>query len=270
MIDEKEIKAWLDKIEEEEPEPEEPRGKRGPKDFVEIYCDDDLLVLDKRAGLSVIPERDPQAPSLKQEAELRYGHLLTVHRIDRGTSGLVLFARNDESHRELNRQFREREVKKGYLVIVEGEAPEETFTVDVPIADGPRGSSKPSADGRPSVTHFSVVERFRGYTYIRAEPETGRQHQIRVHAQLYGIPLLVDPRYGAREAFFLSSIKRRYRTGKGKEELPLCDHLTLHAEKLGFVHPVTGEPVAVSADPPRDFRAVVTQLRKLRPLRIDE
>lgn len=266
MIRQEEIDQWLERIEAEEArEAADAKQKKGKsKAFMEIAVDDHILVVDKSSGVPVIPERDQSVESLQDLVTERYGRVWTVHRIDKGTSGVVLFARNEEAHRELNRQFREREVEKEYLVLVEGEATE-GVDVDIPLGPATGNRMKPSASGKEAVTRFEVEERFRGFTLLRAFPTTGRQHQIRVHAGTIGLPLLVDPLYGQREEFLLSSIKRKYRD-YGREERPLIDRLTLHAAKLVITHPDSGERRTFEAEQPKDFRAVVNQLRKLRPI----
>jgi 23S rRNA-/tRNA-specific pseudouridylate synthase len=108
-----------------------------------------------------------------------------------------------------------------------------------------------------------VIERLPGMTLLHCFPLTGRQHQVRVHLQSIGLPLLVDPLYGNSSAFYLSSVKPNYRPSRRHEERPLIDRLTLHAEALSFTHPRTGEPVCVEAPLPKDFRATLTQLRRL-------
>ena len=273
MIRQEEIDQWLERFDAEDArEAADAKAKKGKsKEFTEIAVDDHIVVVDKTSGVSVIPERDQSVPSLQNLVTERYGRVWTVHRIDKGTSGVVLFARNEEAHRELNRQFRDREVEKEYLVLVEGEADfshgdkSEGVDVDIPLGPAPGNRMKPSASGKEAVTRFEVEERFRGFTLLRAFPTTGRQHQIRVHAGTIGLPLLVDPLYGQREEFLLSSIKRKYRD-YGREERPLIDRLTLHAAKLVITHPATGERMTFEAELPKDFRAVLNQLRKLRPI----
>jgi RluA family pseudouridine synthase len=265
MIRQEEIDQWLERIEADEAsETAEAKQRKGKiRWFTELAVDDHLLAVDKSSGISVIPERDQSAESLQHLITERYGRVWTVHRIDKGTSGVVLFARDEETHRELNRQFRDREVEKEYLVLVEGEAPEEGVDVDIPLGPAPGNRMKASAAGQEAVTRFEVEERFRGFTLLRAYPTTGRQHQIRVHAGAVGLPLLVDPLYGQRDSFLLSSIKRKYRD-YGREERPLIDRLTLHAARLVITDPGSEERLTFKAELPKDFRAALNQLRKLR------
>lgn len=267
MIDEKEIEEWLERIEAEAEEEEAGRPQKKRALYSVLYEDETLLVFDKAPGIATIPERHDDRDSLRALASKEFGRVWTVHRIDKETSGVVLFARTADAHRKLNEQFRERTTKKNYLVIVEGMMEEEEMEVDIPLATDPgrSGRIRPSAGGKEAITILKRRELFNGFTLIEAQPLTGRQHQIRVHCKAVGLPLLVDSLYGERDAFYLSSIKKKYRS-YGREEQPLIDRQTLHAASLTVEHPATGKPVTFEATPPKDFRAVVTQLGKVRGL----
>lgn len=244
---------------------EEPRRQRERPKFTVLYEDERVIAFDKAPGVATIPERYIAGVSLKEIAEERYGRLWTVHRIDKDTSGVVLFARDADAHKSLNDQFEARSVTKIYVAVLEGNLPQEEVRVDIPLVPDPSrpGSMKPSARGKDSVTVLRVREGFKGYTLAEAEPLTGRMHQIRVHCRAIGHPLLVDPLYGNRAEFMLSIIKRKYRD-YGRDELPLIDRLTLHAERLTVMHPGTGDELMIEAPLPKDLRAVVSQMRKLR------
>jgi 23S rRNA-/tRNA-specific pseudouridylate synthase len=122
---------------------------------------------------------------------------------------------------------------------------------------------KISSKGKKSITDFKVIERFKNYAILEAYPITGRTHQIRVHLSFEGYPLMVDPVYGAREAFFLSQLKgRKFNLGKNEDEHPLISRLTLHAMNLSLQHPVSGEPMEFNAQIPKDLNAVISQLKK--------
>ncbi len=112
-----------------------------------------------------------------------------------------------------------------------------------------------------SITDYTVREIFRDYTFVEAKPRTGRQHQIRVHFASLGYPLAIDRLYGRNEPIYLSSIKHDYKKSE-KEELPLLNRLTLHAEKISFIHPASSQPVDLTAPLPKDFAALLQQLRK--------
>ncbi len=245
---------------------EEPRGlKRDRPAYSVIHEDERIVVFDKASGVSTIPERFEKGGSLKELAEEKFGRLWTVHRIDKGTSGLVIFGRDAEAHKSLNDQFESRETGKLYAAVVEGEMIKDEMQVDIPLASDPAkpGRMRASARGKESLTILRVRERYRGFTYIEAEPQTGRTHQIRVHCKAVGLPLLVDAMYGNHTEFLLSSIKRKFKD-YGREERPLVDRLTLHAERLTLRHPGTGENVTFEAQLPRDLKALVTQMRKAR------
>lgn len=243
-----------------------PRKDRPP--FMVIHQDDRIIVFDKGSGVSSIRERYVAGASLKEIAEEKFGRLWTVHRIDKETSGVIVFARDAEAHHMLNHQFEHGETTKVYAAILEGVMEQEEMRIDIPIAVDPAhpGRMRPSARGKESVTILRRRELFRGYTFAEAIPLTGRQHQIRVHARAVGLPLAVDSFYGNRSEIFLSSFKRRYRS-YDREERPLVSRLTLHAERLTVRHPGTGERVTFDAPLARDLRALLTQLRKSAPSR---
>jgi RluA family pseudouridine synthase len=240
---------------------------RDAKWRVPVLCDDAVFVaFNKPAGLPVIPERwHPEWPCLRSIASERLGiSLYVVHRLDAGTSGLVVFAKTAAAHRELCRQFAQHQVEKTYLALVKGEMAEEALTIQRAIAAHPSrpGVMVVSRSGKAAVTSLRVLERFRGSTLLEVQPQTGRQHQIRVHLQALGHPLLVDPVYGQSEAFFLSAIKSGFHLKEGEKEQPLIRRLTLHASTLRFQHPERKESMTITAPEAKDFQAVVRNLRK--------
>ena len=247
----------------------ERRAKKERPKFDVLYEDARIIVFDKGSGISTIPERYIKGISLKEIAEEKLGRLWTVHRIDKDTSGCIVFARDAEAHKLLNDQFEHRQTKKIYAAILEGQLADDEVTVDIPLAQDTQrlGTMRPTARGKESVTVLRVRERFNGFTYAEAEPVTGRMHQIRVHAKAIGTPLLVDPLYGNRTEFLLSSIKRKFKD-YGRDEKPLIDRLTLHAERLTITHPGTSEPMMFEAPLPKEFKAVLNQLRKVVPLKV--
>jgi RluA family pseudouridine synthase len=223
------------------------------------------VVVNKPSGLLAIPDRyDESLPSVKSLVRERFGHAYTVHRLDRDTSGVMIMALTPEAHKALSMQFEGHAVTKTYLAVVSGVVDRDEIAIDIPIAADTRrkGLMKPSAKGKEAHTILRVLERFRLATLVECDLITGRQHQIRVHCSAIGHPLLVDPDYGRTEAFLLSTIKRRYNLAKGKEERPIIDRLTLHARRIGFTHPATGEHLTVEAEPPKDFQATLQVLRK--------
>ena len=237
--------------------------------FDVLFVDDHLVVVNKPAGLLSVPDRyDPDIPNLSNLLGRKYGDpILPVHRLDKPTSGVIVYARNKDAHRELNRQFQDREVGKVYHAIVEGQPGEGDIEVDEPIANNPGQSGKMmvSNRGKYALTVFKQMEAFgRQFSLVGVQIFTGRTHQIRVHLAYAGFPLMVDPYYGKRDEFKLSEIKRRYNLGREKEERPLLSRAPLHALRLSFSHPVTNAPISLEAPYPKDIRATLNQLRKLR------
>jgi 23S rRNA pseudouridine955/2504/2580 synthase/23S rRNA pseudouridine1911/1915/1917 synthase len=236
------------------------------KQFQIIYEDDDIVVVDKSPFLLTIPDRyAPEKLNLYTWLNDHYGKIYIVHRLDRETSGILVFAKNEEVHKHLSQQFEDRTVRKVYYVLVEGNVHQECGIIDKPLGPHPQHPDKMTVvkKGKPSVTEYRVAEHFKNYTLLEAEIKTGRTHQIRVHFQAIGYPLATDALYGRKAAFYLSDVKQqKYQIGKNKEERPLMHRTSLHAWKLTFQHPASGETVGFQAPLPKDFGAVVQQLRK--------
>ncbi len=231
-----------------------------------LYEDDELVIVNKKAGDLTIPDRfDPGAFNLQRYFNQRYGHIFIVHRLDRETSGVLCMARTEAAHRHLSQQFENRTVQKIYLAIVDGCPLQEEGVIDEPIAPHPGrpGSMIIARDGRPALTHYRVLERFKSFALLEADLKTGRTHQVRVHCKAIGHPLAVDALYGKREGFYLSEVKgRRYNLGRGKEERPLLSRTALHAHKLTIDHPGNDERLTFEAELPKDMAAMLNQLRK--------
>jgi 23S rRNA pseudouridine1911/1915/1917 synthase len=228
------------------------------------YIDEVMLIAVKPAGIPVIPERhDTLKPSLQRILEHTYGRLWVVHRIDRDTSGLVCFARNEDAHKHINEQFSKHTVIKKYLAVVSGRLEGEHGEIDSPIAEHPvkLGVMVINPKGKTAHTSFVVLEQYRTAALLEVSIRTGRTHQIRVHFSSAGHPLLVDPIYGSQAAFYLSSIKKKYKSNV-EEDRPTIARLTLHAAALSIVHPVSGELVSVTAPLPHDMETLVKLLRK--------
>jgi 23S rRNA pseudouridine1911/1915/1917 synthase len=235
-----------------------------------LYEDEDILIVNKPAGLLVIPDRfNAELPSLNKILEAKAGQKIwVVHRLDRDTSGVICFAKNEAAHRYLSILFQEHQVSKYYAGIVHGivDPPEgriESAIAEHPAQDGRMITAK---KGKAAITDYKVVEQWPLYSLLQFRIHTGRTHQIRVHMQSIGHALLCDELYGDGEPFMLSSIKRKYNLSKkDEEERPLMSRLALHAYKLEF-NKEDGTPISVEAVLPRDMAAVVKQLNKWCPI----
>ena len=236
----------------------------------------DAVALNKPAGLATIPGRaetdDVLARIARQLGLPCEGsadpRIRVVHRLDKDTSGVIVFAKNIEAQRHLSEQFRENRTQKEYLALVAGRPDTDEGEVDGPLGVHPKSKLRMavlSHGGRPARTLWKVEKRFRQYTLIRVFPKTGKTHQIRVHMNHAGFPLAIDPLYnaprpGAPLGIFLSMFKRGYRPD-AEAERPLIDRLTLHAERLSFQEG-DGATRTIIAPLPKDFRAILNQLQK--------
>lgn len=231
-----------------------------PKDIpLEIvYEDEDVAVINKPKGLVVHPAAGHQDDTLVNGLLYAMGDSLSgingelrpgiVHRIDKDTSGLLAIAKNDLAHTVLASQLKDHSMARTYEAIVCGSFREDSGTVDAPIGRHPTDRKKmcvTQRNSKPAVTHWEVVERFRGYTHIRCRLETGRTHQIRVHMAYIGHPILGDMVYGHK-----------------KPELGQSSQC-LHAGALCFRHPRDGRPILVFAPLPDYFQQVLEKLRKM-------
>lgn len=224
-----------------------------------LYEDDVLLAVDKPSGLPTLPDGYQKgALFLVASLQARYGRLWVVHRLDRGTSGVVVFARTAEAHRALNLQFEQHHADKIYHALVQGVPPWDTQTVDLPLRpDGDRRHRTvvDKRRGKPAVTHLRVLERYPAHALIAAHPETGRTHQIRTHLAVLGFPLVGDTLYTDWHAVGSAApapVARPEQAEAARDRRsPL--RLGLHAVVLTLLHPATGVVLALEAPYPADF-----------------
>ena len=224
----------------------------------------DWVAWNKPAGLLSIPDREGKEISLKSILQKKYEDIFTIHRLDKGTSGVILFAKNAAAHKYFSHLFEEREVEKIYLGIVTGTLTEKNGTIDSPIAEHPskKGMMAIMRKGKSSITEFEVKEEFGKFSLVQFIIHTGRTHQIRVHMQELGHPIVVDELYGDGKPVFISSIKRNFKLSKNEEEeRPILNRLGLHAAQLSFIDD-DGKRYAIEAELPKDMRALIQQLRK--------
>jgi 23S rRNA pseudouridine955/2504/2580 synthase/23S rRNA pseudouridine1911/1915/1917 synthase len=202
--------------------------------------------------------------SLKEILQKKYSSIYTVHRLDRETSGLILFAKNEIAHKHLSALFAERITEKYYLGIALGSSIEKKGTIDAPIAEHPvkKGTMVIYRKGKESLTEYEVVEDFKIYSLMQFKILTGRTHQIRVHAKHIGHPIACDKLYGDGKPIFLSSIKHKFKLSKNEEEeKPILNRLALHSHKLKFTD-INGKIFDLEAPLPKDMKATLQQLRK--------
>jgi RluA family pseudouridine synthase len=208
-----------------------------------LFENDDYLAVDKPEGVVSVAEAGRGGlPELLKDHYA--GRLLPVHRLDRGASGVIVFAKNRDAHRHLNGEFDRRTVVKTYLALVDGVPATNRGQINAPLREF--GSGRIGVDpkrGKLSSTDWKVAERLEGATLLRVQPATGRRHQIRVHLYHIGHPILGDPRYG------------------DKARLGRVPRLMLHALSLEFALP-SGERVTVEAPPPPSFEEVLATMKK--------
>ena len=220
-----------------------------------IYEDDDLAVVNKGQGMVVHPSAGHPNGTLVNALLYHLKSLSSindvirpgiVHRIDKDISGLLMVAKNNATHESLAQQLKDKTTLRKYVALVHGNISHDKGTINAPI-----GRSKTNrkvqaviADGKPAVTHFTVLERFENFTLVELQLETGRTHQIRVHMQYIGFPLAGDPIYGPRKTL----------EGQGQY---------LHAKKLGFKHPKTGEELVFEVPIPAQFENTLAKLKKI-------
>ena len=241
-------------IDKEEPKEVEIKPQDIPLDI--IYEDSDILVVNKQKGLVVHPGNGNPDGTLVNAimnkckdslsgigGEIRPG---IVHRIDKDTSGLLIIAKNDKAHINMSDQIKDHKVKKTYIALVRGRIKENEATIDMPIGRSTKDRTKMavSKNGKNAITHIKVIERFKEYTLLEINIETGRTHQIRVHLSQIGYPIVGD-----------------YVYSNGKNPFGVEGQM-LHSEKLEFKHPITDKEMKLEAKLPEYFEKVLEELRK--------
>ena len=221
-----------------------------------VYEDEDIMVIDKKKGMVVHPAPGNYEGTLVNAIMFHSERLSDingvirpgiVHRIDKDTTGLLVITKNNDAHSFISDLLKEHDITRKYVALVHGKVKEDEGTVDQPIGRNPKNRLKMAVvgDGKRAVTHYRVLERYKGYTLIECILETGRTHQIRVHMRHIGHPLAGDPVYGVK-----------------KEKFKVSGQL-LHARTLGFIHPRTKEYIELSADIHEEFKGVLSKLEVL-------
>ena len=231
-----------------------------------LYEDDDLVIINKPAGVLVIPDRhNAELSSLNKILEAKLGQQVwVVHRLDRETSGAICFAKNEAAHRYLSILFTEHNIGKYYLGLVIGKVTPAEARIEKAITEHPAKNGKMivAKKGKASITDYKVLEEWPLHSLVQFQIHTGRTHQIRVHMQSIGHPIVCDTLYGDGKPFFLSGIKKKYRLSDNDEaERPLLSRLALHSSRLEFVKE-DGTEVKAEAPIPKDIAACIKQLNK--------
>jgi tRNA pseudouridine32 synthase/23S rRNA pseudouridine746 synthase len=227
-----------------------------------LYRDDHVIAVDKPAGVLTVPGRGETTPPLIDDVRGEFPEAMAVHRLDRDTTGVVVFALNAEAHRALNAAFEGRRAEKTYLALVKGDLAE-TQRVDLPLIEGRKGSMRVAAkekDAQAATTVIEPRERFGKYTLCACTPRTGRTHQIRVHLQAIGHPLAVDPRYGDDRPL---CIGERW-SGAPDPDGIVLGRTPLHASSLRLPHPAGKTWLSVEAPLADDIARALDLLRAAR------
>jgi 23S rRNA pseudouridine1911/1915/1917 synthase len=232
-----------------------------------IFENDDFIAIDKASGMLTIPDRhDETQLSLYKILSNEFAKIFIVHRLDRDTSGLVLFAKNELSHKYLSQLFEKRNIDKNYVGFIRGSLPEKSGFIEEPIAEHPtrKGVMTVSKKGKPSSTEYKVLEDFGIYSLVHFNIQSGRTHQIRVHMKSAGHPIACDAVYGNGQPILLSSFKKKFRLSQhDEEERPLVNRLALHSHQLNFKD-ASGNSFSLEAPLPKDLNALLQQLQKKR------
>lgn len=230
-----------------------------------VYEDDELIVVNKPAGIVVHPAAGVMSGTLANALAFHFQQLSTsggvarpgiVHRLDKGTSGLMVVAKTESAHEDIADQFRDREIYKSYMALVHGQVEKRTGQIDQPIARdrGNRTRMAVVRGGRPSLSIYRVRKRFERFTLLNVELKTGRTHQIRVHLAWLKHPVVGDEAYGSGRDKTIPDQKIR-------AEVARLGRQFLHAEQLGFRHPKTGEAMKFTAPLPAELLAVLNEIK---------
>lgn len=237
------------------------------KNKLEIILENERFVaVNKPAGLLTIPDRhDETINSLYKTLQQLYEKIFIVHRLDKDTSGIILFAKDEATHKFLSQLFEQRNVEKYYQGIIQGTLQNKKWKIEEPIMEHPSGKGMMvHAKGKVSVTEYEVLEEYGIYSFVQFQIHTGRTHQIRVHMKHLGHPIACDELYGDAKPILLSSFKKKFKLSKhDEEERPLLGRLALHSYALKFKDHDNSE-LDLTAELPKDMRAFLQQLKKNR------
>lgn len=231
-----------------------------------IFENDQFVAVSKPSGMLTIPDRyNESLTSLNKLLEKKYQKIYVVHRLDRETSGVILFAKDEGTHKYLSGLFEQKNIQKYYLGFVRGSLQNKKGVIKEPIAeDVNKGIMVVNKKGKHSVTEYEIIEDYGLYSFIKFKIHSGRTHQIRVHMRHIGHPIVCDAIYGNAEPVLLSSFKKKYKlSGHDEEEKPILDRLALHSFQLIF-RDDSGIPHNLKAELPKDMRALQHQLDRYK------
>ena len=231
-----------------------------------LYEDDHYIIVNKPSGTLSIPDRhNEELPSVLGWLRRLHTDVFVVHRIDKETSGVLCFTKDAETHKYTSQLFEQRKMKKLYLGIVHGTLQDPKGTIDAPIMEHPVIKGKMiihQKQGKPSRTDYEVIESLGMYSLLQFDILTGRTHQIRIHMQQIGHPIVCDPLYGKSDPVFISELKSRYKLSKNEEEeRPILSRMALHAARLQFTG-LQQQVIDIQAPLPKDMQAMLNQCRK--------
>jgi 23S rRNA pseudouridine1911/1915/1917 synthase len=229
-----------------------------------IFENEHFVAVNKPSGLLSIPDRMGKEPSLKIYLQEKYGKIFTIHRLDKDTSGLIIFAKDEQTHKFLSQAFEGRDVQKYYLGLINGMMMNKNGSIDAPIMEAPGKTTLMMTHnkGKASLTDYEVLEEFGQFSWLKFQIHTGRTHQIRVHMKYMGNPIVCDALYGDGKPVLLSSIKRKFKLSKDVlEERPILNRLALHSHRLEFTD-AQGNKHELEAPLAKDLRALLQQLEK--------
>lgn len=228
-----------------------------------VYMDDALIAVNKPAGLRVIPDGyNPTLPFLTSLLQNEMGRVWVLHRLDKDTSGIILFAKNPDAHRELNRQFEKREIQKEYHAIAIGMPQWQSTMVTLPLRVNGDRRHRTLIDhqtGKPAETAVEVIQPLGVFALLKAAPHSGYTHQIRAHLAAVDLPILADPLYRSLQP----QTQLSKQAAQIASSLPI-QRTALHASRISFIHPVNHEAMTLDAPYPEDFSTTLSTLVSIR------
>jgi 23S rRNA pseudouridine1911/1915/1917 synthase len=233
------------------------------KDLDIVYENAEFIAINKPAGIFSVPSRAGIEPSLKEIIELKFEKIFIVHRLDKETSGIILFAKNATAHKQLSEMFEHRKISKYYVGLVVGSLYNQTGSIDIGIAEHPaiKGQMITTAKGKNSLTTYEVLNDYKQYSWVKFQIHTGRMHQIRVHCKHIGNPIACDALYGDGKPVFISTIKKHYKISKTElDEKPILSRVALHAYQLNFLW--NDKDIELIAEPTKRYKSFTATIKQ--------